>query len=56
MKRLQEAGIAVEVLQETKKETKLLLSCSILPEEELQQAVYAMKQAIYGAASKPSEV
>jgi DNA-binding transcriptional MocR family regulator len=56
VKRLQEAEIAVEVLQETKTETKLLLSCSILPEEELQQAVYAMKQAIYGAASKPSEV
>lgn len=56
VKRLQEAEIAVEVLQETKTETKLLLSCSILPEEELQQAVYAMKQAIYGAASKPSRV
>lgn len=56
VKQLQEAEIAVEVLQETKTETKLLLSCSILPEEELQQAVYAMKQAIYGAASKPSEV
>ncbi len=56
VERLQEAGIAVDVLQETQTQTKLLLSCSILPEEELQQAVSAMKQAIYGATSKPSEV